>query len=308
MAELSYPHLRYFWVVAREGNLTRAAKQLRVTQSAVSVQIRKLEDAVGQRLFERRGRGLELTRAGQVALDYAESIFTLGDELLAVLEDVEEKARRNVKVGVLATLSRNFQLGFLRPVLDRDDVTVTVRSGTMQDLVQRLTAHELDVVLSNYVPSREEGATWVVHTLNEQPVGLIGRPPARPERRLDDLLAEVPLVVPSVESGIRAAFDALTARLGVEPRIDAEVDDMAMLRLVARQHRGLSVIPPIVVKDELAAQTLVEHRQLPGIVEPFLALTVPRRLRNPLLEPLLEAFPTPRGSRSDPSLARGDER
>jgi LysR family transcriptional activator of nhaA len=90
-----------------------------------------------------------------------------------------------------------------------------------------------------------------------------------------------------VASGIRAAFDALTDRLEVKPRIHAEVDDMAMLRLVARRHRGLSVLPPIVVQDELEAGTLVEHRRLEGIVESFIALTAPRRMRHPLLQELI---------------------
>lgn len=288
MSELSYPHLRYFWMVSREGNLTRAARRLRVSQSAVSVQLKKLEDALGRRLFERKGRGLELTKAGRIALDYAESIFALGDELLEVLDHEDRRARQTLRVGVLATLSRNFQIGFLGPLLDRDDVIVNVRSGAVSDLIQRLTAHEIDIVLSNYVPAPNEGETWVTHTIDQQAVSLIGRPPVDPNRSVSELLAEEALVVPPRESGIRTAFDALADQLGVSPRIHAEVDDMAMLRLVARRHRGLAVIPPIVVRDEITAGTLVEHRRLPGIFEPFLAITVPRRMRNPLLLELLE--------------------
>ncbi len=289
MTDLSYAHLRYFWMVAREGNLTRAARRLRVTQSAVSVQLKKLEESLGRQLFERKGRGLELTDAGRVALDYAESIFNLGNELLEVLEHNRRVARKTLKVGVLATLSRNFQIGFLGALLDRPDVVVTVRSGAVGDLIQRLTAHELDVVLSNYAPSRIEGETWVVHTIDEQPVSLIGPPSAKTKKKkpLRALLEETPLVVPTVESGIRTAFDSLAERLGVRPWIHAEVDDMAMLRLVARQHHGISVIPPIVVRDEIETGRLVEHQQLPDIVEPFLAITAPRRSRNALLDELL---------------------
>ena len=274
-------------MVAREGNLTHAARRLRITQSAVSVQLKKLEESLGQALFDRKGRRLELTKAGHIALDYAESIFELGDELVEVLQHQDRIARQTLKVGVLATLSRNFQIGFLGALLDRPDVVVTVRSGAVGDLIQRLTAHELDVVLSNYVPARVEGDTWVVHTIDEQPVSLIG-PPKKQNKPLRELLAETSLVVPTVESGIRTAFDTLAEQLGVRPRIHAEVDDMAMLRLVARRHQGLAVIPPIVVRDELEAGILVEHYQLPGIAEPFLAITAPRRLRHPVVETLLE--------------------
>ncbi|MEO1338402.1 MAG: LysR family transcriptional regulator, partial [Myxococcota bacterium] len=279
MTELSYAHLRYFWMVAREGHLTRAARKLRVTQSAVSVQLKKLEESIGAKLFERKGRGLELTSAGRVALDYAENIFTLGDELLEALQDETKAAQRTLRVGVLATLSRNFQIGFLGPLIDAGDVRVRVQSGTVNELVARLGAHELDVVLSNYAPARLEGDLWLTQTIDEQPVSLIGRPPVDATQPIEVLLCAAPLVVPSVESGIRTAFDALTDRLGVKPTFHAEVDDMAMLRLVARQYSGLSVLPPIVVQDELKAGDLVEHARLPGIVESFVAITMPRRMR-----------------------------
>jgi len=288
MTELSYAHLRYFWMVAREGHLTRAARKLRVTQSAVSVQLKKLEESIGAKLFERKGRGLELTSAGRVALDYAENIFTLGDELLEALQDETKAAQRTLRVGVLATLSRNFQIGFLGPLIDAGDVRVRVQSGTVNELVARLGAHELDVVLSNYAPARLEGDLWLTQTIDEQPVSLIGRPPVDATQPIEVLLCAAPLVVPSVESGIRTAFDALTDRLGVKPTFHAEVDDMAMLRLVARQYSGLSVLPPIVVQDELKAGDLVEHARLPGIVESFVAITMPRRMRHPLLTPLFE--------------------
>lgn len=126
---------------------------------------------------------------------------------------------------------------------------------------------------------------WSIPSISS-PFSLVGPPPVR-SLSLEALLTEVPLVLPTVESGVRIAFDGLVERLGLRPRIAAEVDDMAMLRLVARGHRGLAVLPPVVVQDELDGGALVEHRQLPGINEPFFAITVPRRLRHPLLDELL---------------------
>jgi len=287
MTILNYHHLHYFWAVAREGNLTRAAERLKVSQSAVSVQIKKLEEALGHQLFERTGRQLSLTEAGRVALDYADSIFDIGRELVTVLDDRAQAAKRVLRVGVLATLSRNFQMGFLEPLMNRTNVAVVVRSGVLDELLQRLGAHQLDVVLTNVVPARTEESTWVAHTIDEQPVSLISRPRARRSRGLRDLLASEPLVVPTVESSIRASFDALVEQLDVEPTIAAEVDDMAMLRLFARSHRGLTVIPPIVVQDELADDTLVEVTRLPGLMEPFSAITAPRQSPNPVLTDLL---------------------
>src|SRR6056297_2013679 len=123
MYELNYHHLRYFQAVAVEGNLTRAAASMNVSQSSVSTQIRLLEQRLGQPWFERRGRALLLTEAGRIALDYANSIFASGDELVATLQ-ASGRQRKALRVGSLATLSRNFQLRFLRPLLGRSDVEV----------------------------------------------------------------------------------------------------------------------------------------------------------------------------------------
>lgn len=291
MSSLNFHHLRYFWAVAHEGNLTRAARQLHVSQSSLSVQIQKLEEQVGLPLFERRGKQLILTEAGRIALDFADSIFATGDELMGTLGHLVgsgESARRVFRVGALATLSRNFQIGFLAPLLVRDDVEVVIRSGALGDLLQGLEAYRLDVVLANVVPLRDAATEWVPHAIDRQPVSLVGpRKRGRPRRDLGRLLESEPLVLPTVESSIRTGFDALAARLGVRPRIAAEVDDMAMLRLVAREHDGLAVVPPIVVKDELDSGVLVEVAQLPELEETFFAITPARRFPNPLLDQVL---------------------
>lgn len=288
MSNLNFHHLRYFWAVAHEGNLTRAAQRLNVSQSAVSVQIQNLEEQLGHALFERRGKQLLLTEAGRIALDHADAIFAMGAELVGTLTEHGDAERRVLRVGALTTLSRNFQLGFLKPVLGREDLEVVVRSGSVRDLLRKLEAHRLDVVLANHVPARDAATPWVSHAIAEQRVSLVGHPDrAKRRRSLKDLLAREPLVVPAIESSIRVGFDALVDRLGVRPTIAAEVDDMAMLRLLAREDIGLSVVPTIVVKDELDSGSLVEIQALPGLVETFFAITLIRRFPNPLLKTLI---------------------
>lgn len=289
MSSINYNHLRYFWAVAHEGNLTRTAARLGVSQSALSIQIKKLEDRLGQPLFERRGRVLALTEAGRIALDRADAIFATGDELVALFAGRDVMLRQVLRVGSAATLSRNFQLDFLRPLLRRDDVEVVVRSGSSADLLAALEAHRLDVVLATAAPLSDAATPWISQRIAEQPVGLIGTP-ARltdPSAPLAVLLAAHPLVLPTPESALRQAIDRLCARLDVHPRIAAEVDDMAMMRLLARENVGLAVLPPIVVKDELAAGLLVEAEARPGLVESFYAITLKRRFPNPLLGDVL---------------------
>ena len=286
MSRLNFLHLRAFWAVAHEGNLTRAAEKMGVSQSALSVQIRTLEDRLGQVLFERRGRMLELTEAGRIALDHADTAFAAGEELVATLAG-RGGVRQVLRVGALATLSRNFQMRFLKPVLGDPEVEVVLRSGGLADLLQGLEALRLDVVLLNAVPPRDAATPWVVHPIDEQSVSLIGAPGRVAGRGVAELLGSEPLVLPTVETGMRAGFDRLVERMGVRPAIAAEADDMAMLRLLAREDVGLAVIPPIVVEDELARGLLVDAGALEGVREQFSAVTLSRRFPNPLLARLL---------------------
>ncbi len=287
MATMNYNHLHYFWNVAHDGNLTRTAERLNLSQSALSVQIRKLEDRLGHALFERRGRGLHLTEAGRIALDHADTIFGAGQDLLATLNRTG-RARQVLRVGALATLSRNFQIEFLRPLLGRRDVELVLRSGTMIELLQGLETLSLDVVLTNRVPAPDALGSFVVHPLSQQPVSVIGTP-ARiaAAANLTALLSDNPIIVPTLESPVRLGFDALCVKLGVAPLLAAEVDDMAMMRLLAREDIGLAVLPPIVVKSELASGMLQEADPLSGLTESFHAVTVTRQFPNPLLGPLL---------------------
>ena len=136
--------------------------------------------------------------------------------------------------------------------------------------------------------------SWVAHAIAEQPVSLVGPPRATgaESRELEGVLAQEPLVLPTMASSIRTGFDAYVDRLGIHPKIAAEVDDMAMLRLLAREHVGHAVVPPIVVRDELDAGLLMEIGPIPGLVETFVAITPSRRFPNPLLRSLIQGRTT----------------
>ncbi|WP_296720138.1 LysR family transcriptional regulator [Erythrobacter sp.] len=289
MASLNLHHLRLFRATAREGTLTAAAKALNISQSAVSTQIKALETDLGHDLFERRGRNLVLTEAGRIALDHADEIFRTAEQLTATFRAVGQQ-RKVLRIGALATLSRNFQLGFVQPLIGREDVEVVMRSGTQASLLRALEAMTIDVLLTNMVPARDAASPYLVRRLAEQPVSLVGGRSrlALAAQGLPKLLAAAPLILPTPETALRAGFDALTERMGIVPRIAAEADDMAMLRLLARSDSGVAVIPPIVVQDELASGALYELFQLPDITEIFCAVTIRRTFPNPLLADVLE--------------------
>lgn len=284
MAELNYHHLRYFRAVARTGHLTRAAEALNLSQSALSAQIRQLEARLGHALFERRGRQLHLTEAGRIALDHADVIFAAGDDLLATLQQTGA-SHRLVRIGALATLSRNFQIDFLRPLVG-SGVQIELRSGTLGDLLSAVATLQLDLALLDVPPPPDAEAPFLVHKVAEEVVSLIGDPAlVGTASALEDLIAK-PLILPPRNSPVRVAFDALAARLKIDLSISAEVDDMAMMRLLAREGAGVAVIPPIVVKDELQAGRLIEAAKLTDISEVFYAVTLRRRFPNTHAEAL----------------------
>lgn len=284
---MNYHHLRYFRAVAHDGNLTRAAAVLNLSQSALSTQIRQFEERLGHALFERRGRQLILTEAGRIALDHADRIFSTGDELLETLKRTGA-TRRPIRIGALATLSRNFQMEFLKPVMGRPDIEMILRSGRVADLLEGLESLNFDIVLLNQAPAADAASPFISHLIATQGVSLVGRPgPALHEENLAHRLSRHPLILPTLESGVRQKFDALAARLGITPQIAAEVEDMAMMRLLAREGAGLAVLPPIVVKGELEAGTLLELDTLPDVEENFYAVTIRRKFPNPVVSELI---------------------
>lgn len=288
MHKLNFNHLRYFWAVAHTGALTRAAAQLNLSQSALSIQIQKLEHALGHQLFERTGKKLLLTEAGRISLDYADSIFKAGEELVSTLQDQQVAARKVLRVGALTTLSRNFQLEFLRPLVGRTDVDLVVRSGTLRDLLAQLDAHAIDVVLANSAAPRDARSSLRNHLIDQQPVSLVGRPlPRRTKFRFPEDLSVMPVLLPSLDSEIRSGFDRLLELAGVRANVLAEVDDMAMLRLLARERDAVTLVPPIVVRDELENGVLVEYCRIKDLHESFYAITQRRRFPNRLLSSLL---------------------
>ncbi len=289
-SHLNYHHLRYFREVATEGHLGRAADRLNVAQSALSIQIRQLEDTLGFALFDRVGRKLVLTEAGRIALDHADRIFSAGDEMLAAL-DQSGTTKPPLRLGALSTLSRNFQLQFLRPLWAKGGFQLWLKSGDTQTLLKDLEMLALDVVLTTELPQGASG--FAAQHIAEQPVAIHGRPERLSHPTLADLLEHEPVILPT-ESVIRAGFENLTARLGVDAHVVANVDDMAMVRLLAREGVGLAIAPSVVLADELKAGTLATAEFDLGITEPFFAVTLPRKFPHPALEALLTS--------SDPRL------
>ncbi|RTL34127.1 MAG: LysR family transcriptional regulator [Burkholderiales bacterium] len=288
LEQLNFHHLFYFWRVAKTGHLTRTAQALHVSQSSLSAQIKQLEDRLGEPLFEREKRRLLLTETGQLVLSYAENIFGLGQEMLGRLQGSSEGMTR-LRVGSVATLSRNYQENWIRPLLSDPSVTLILESGLLHDLLDRLLQHQLDVVLANEPVPSDPQQPLHCRFLGSQTISLVG-PTSRwrgQSLAIPQSLDGLDLALPGPRHALRAQFDALCLSAGVEPRIRAEVDDMAMLRLIARDSGWLTVVPEVVVQDELQSGLLVKVGQSTELKENFYAITTPHRYRIERLERLL---------------------
>lgn len=279
--QINFHHLRYFWAVAKAGNLSQTAERLRVAASALSSQIQQLEAQLGTALFRREGRRLVLTESGMIALAYADEIFAAGSQLVATLEHGRQP-EQVLRIGAVSTLSRNFQESFVKPLLALDRVRLQLESGTFDTLLRRFEDHSIDLVLANRPPEREFRGKLRCRRLARQPVSIVASKRARGFRFPEDLQGAT-MIVPGRESDVRTEFDAMCERHSLSVRVLAEVDDMATMRLLARDTGALAVVPSVVVRDELRERTLFELCAVPGLFEAFYAITGERRFQHPLL-------------------------
>ena len=288
---LNYHHLRHFWMIARHRSMTRAATKLKVSQSTLSEQLAELEVWLGQPLFDRRGRELHLTDAGRVALEYAETIYNTGHELITRFRQSGDTQQRVLRIGAVGPLSKNLQFDFIQPLLADTRTKVVVVAGALDELTEKLHEHKVDLVLSN-IPLRTDQEDNVFnHLLGEVPVFLVGGKTLKLSRpKFPQFLKHIPLFLPSRQSDVRADFDLLLANAGIEPFVHAEVDDMALLRLLALSGEGLALVSKIVVERELQSRKIKFMLRVPGLAEKYYALTIRKRFQNAWLGEIVEIF------------------
>ncbi|MDT7516293.1 LysR family transcriptional regulator [Rhodoferax mekongensis] len=288
LSRLNFHHLHYFWRVAKVGHLSKVAAEIHVSQSALSAQIRQLEDRIGEPLFCREGRRLELTDTGKLVYGYAERIFDLGTELIGRLNGQIE-GQSKLRIGSVSTLSRNYQENWLRPLLSDPDLMLTLESGLLEGLLDRLVQHELDVVLANEAVPTNPDQPLHCRLLASQVMSVVGSSEVWGKRNIKGPrdLHNVEIALPGPRHAVRAQFDALCASVGASPKVRAEVDDMAMLRLLTRDSGWLALLPEVVVQDELRNGQLKVVGELKELKERFYAITAPHRYQPQALKALI---------------------
>ena len=292
MPWLNYHHLLYFWTVAREGSVGRAATVLNLTQPAVSSQVRSLERALGERLFERRGRRLALTETGRVVYRYADEIFTLGRELQETLAGRPTGRPARLAVGAVDALPKLLTHRLLEPALrGAEPVQLTLREDEPERLLASLAIHELDVVLSDSpVPPGARIAAFS-HPLGESDVAIFAAPALATahRRRFPRSLDGAPFLLPGAGSSLRRSLDGWLERNGIRPTTVAEIDDSAVLATFGQAGAGLFAAPRAVEREVRRQYGVHVVGHVAEIRERYYAISVERRIRHPAVQAISSA-------------------
>ncbi|WP_395701937.1 LysR family transcriptional regulator [Aquabacterium sp.] len=286
----NYRHLYYFWVVAREGGIARAAARLEMAVQTVSAQVRELERALGQQLLKPAGRGLALTEAGQAALRQADQIFQLGEQLPELVKrSAAVGAGLRLQVGLTDGLPKLVVRQLMAPVLQVPDLRLVCHVDEFDDLLADLALHRLDVVLADRGPPPNPNLRLYGHALGSSPIAWYA-PTAlagAAQRGFPASLAQVPVVLPSHHAAVRLRIDQWFERHELHPRVVGEFEDSALLKTFAAA--GLGVFPAAAsVQDELVRHYRVRCiGPCEGVQEHYFAIGTERRVQHPLVQRLL---------------------
>lgn len=286
----NYRHLYYFWVVAKEGSMSRAAERLNMAIQTVSAQVRILERDLGAQLLKPAGRGLALTEAGRVALREAEHIFQLGQTLPDTVRTAAQTPAVRLAVGIADGLPKLEVQRLLRPVLDVPDLRLLCHEGEMADLLADLAVHKLDVVLSDHPAPFHPHLKVHNHHLGVSVMGWYGALPLWEQAHADfpASLQKLPVLLPTTHVAVREAIDQWLAKQGLSPRIVGEFEDSALLSTFGGS--GLGVFPATLA----LAPDLLQHHQVhllgrcEGVEERYYAISTERKVAHPLIQRLLE--------------------
>ena len=288
--QVNYNHLHYFWMVAREGSITRAAERLHVTPQTISGQIRALEQGVGTRLFAKNGRHLALTDTGRVVMGFASQMFQLGEQLKDVLSERVISGPCRLAVGVAMVVPKLIAYRVLEPVLAlRDKVQLSCHEAPLEDLMEDLTQHRLDLVLADcpFPPASQAAAHS--HLLGESGVTFFGDTCSaeRYRRGFPASLDGAPMLIPG-SSALHDALNEWFYRKRVRPSTVARFDDTALMNAFGEAGAGLFALPTVIERDVLRRYRVDVVGRTREIRQGFYALSTERRLRHPAVTAITE--------------------
>jgi len=292
-ATINFRHLQYFWVVAKEGSITRAAERLDLAVQTVSAQLGLLEQAVGKSLFMPQGRRLVLTEAGRIALRYADQIFLLGEQLQEALADSEVEHTMRLVVGISDSLPKLIATRLLEAALSLPErVKLVCYEDQFESLLGELSLHKLDVVLTDRPVPPGTPMRIFSHLLGETEISLYGVGSLAEKYRagFPASLNGAPLLLPTRNNAIRSRIDHWLESHDLHPDVIGEFDDNALLHTFGRNGLGLFPAPSVLAKDVEEQFNAVPVGAMPQVREQFYAISNERKIKHPAVEAILTAM------------------
>ena len=287
----NYKHLYYFWVVAKEGGISRAAEKLDMAVQTVSAQVRDLERDLGYALLKPAGRGLVLTEAGLAALRQADQIFQLGEQLPQLVRDSVSTPVIRLSTGISDGLPKLVVRRLLQPILLEPELRLLCTEGEFDDLLGDLALHRLDVVFADRPAPSNPSMKLYTHAMGASPVAWYGSEALLKATRhnFPDSLAEIPLLMPTSHSAVRHHIDQWLEQRGIRPRIVGEFEDSALLKTFGAS--GMGAFPAAEwVHDELTKHyALHKLGACDGIKEFFYAIGTEKKVQHPYVLRILSA-------------------
>ncbi len=291
MIFLNYQHLRYFQVVAQEGSIARASEKLNLGPPAISIQIKQLEDQLGHALFERRNRGLVLTQAGQVTLEYANQIFSLGDELKEVLQAGSFARKVHLQLGVLDSIPKTVIRYLTDSARAWGPCTVTVLEGTGDFLYRELLSHRIDLVVADYQPDVGDMRRFVIRSLGRHPLSVFGTRKFKGlAKNFPESLQGQPFLLPTLHSKRRHDLDHFFQINQLNVEVVMETQDTSVQKLMATRGLGLVSIPDFAGQALVQEKKLLKLGTLEGVFEEIFLVSSPRTIANPVSDFLIKEF------------------
>lgn len=284
MRHLNYHHLLYFWTVAREGSIAKAAESLHLTPQTISGQLKLLDEAVGNPLFQRSGRNLALTDVGQMVKTYADEIFGIGAELAQAVRNPTPGRPTTLHVGVVNSIAKLIAYRMLEPALRMDDpLRLICVEGPLEQLLGDLSVHRIDLVLSDRPLPLGLHVKAYGHDLGRSDVAIFAHRD-QADRYSKDFpisLNGAPMLLPTQDKVLRRNLDDWMARHDLKPRIIAELEDSALLKAFGEAGRGLFPAPDAISREIELMYHCVPVGIIDGISESYFALSTERRIKHP---------------------------
>ena len=288
-ASFNYKHLYYFWVVAKEGGISRAADKLDMAVQTVSAQVRELERSLGCELLKPAGRGLALTDAGVAAMQQADTIFLLGEELPARVRDAMSTPVVRLRLGISDGLPKLVVHRLLSPVANESQLRLLCHEGNFNDLLGDLALHKLDVVISDRPAPANPNMKLYSHGLGSSNMAWYGTPALMKTSKLrfPECLNELPMLLPTTHTASRDRLEAWFEQRGIRPRIVGEFEDSALLKTFGSSGMGVFPVAEWVHEELIAHYAVKSIGPCEGVTEHFFAVGTEKKVQHPLVQRLL---------------------